>query len=229
MSQEYTLVRYNAGGEKFEILVDPDKGLAYKRGEITNVEKALIVDTIFTDASKGLKASQAKLEEVFGTSDPFQVAEQMFDKGTLLLTTQQRREMVEEKRRKIIHLISTTYVDPRTKLPHPPTRVENALNEIRHPIDPFKPAEEQLQEIVEKLRTILPMSSENVKIAIKVPAEYTGKAYGTVKSHAKILREEWQIDGSWIALVEVPAARQMDLLEALARDTHGNVESKIME
>jgi len=194
LSQEYTLVRYNAGGEKFEILVDPDKGLAYKRGEITNVEKALIVDTIFTD-----------------------------------VTTQQRREMVEEKRRKIIHLISTTYVDPRTKLPHPPTRVENALNEIRHPIDPFKPAEEQLQEIVEKLRTILPMSSEKVKLAIKVPAEYTGKAYGTVKSHAKIVREEWQIDGSWIALVEVPAARQMDLLEALARDTHGNVESKIME
>ena len=53
MSERYTLVRYSRGGEKFEIVVDPDKGLAYKRGELKDVSEALMVETIFTDARKG--------------------------------------------------------------------------------------------------------------------------------------------------------------------------------
>jgi ribosome maturation protein SDO1 len=73
------------------------------------------------------------------------------------------------------------------------------------------------------------MSSENVQIALKIPAEYTGKSYGTVKNFGTIKREEWQSDGSWVAVVEVPAARQIELMEALGKDTQGNVQSKIMK
>jgi ribosome maturation protein SDO1 len=61
MSDNYTLVRYQYEGDKFEILVDPDKGLLYKRGELGEVSNALLIDTIFTDAGKGEKASSSKL------------------------------------------------------------------------------------------------------------------------------------------------------------------------
>jgi len=70
MSDNYTMVRYSHLGDKFEILVDPDKGLAYKQGKLTNVSNALMIDTIFTDAKKGEKPTKAKLEEVFGTTTP---------------------------------------------------------------------------------------------------------------------------------------------------------------
>ncbi len=53
MSEKYTLVRYSRGGEKFEIIVLPDKGLAYTRGELKDVSEALLIETIFTDARKG--------------------------------------------------------------------------------------------------------------------------------------------------------------------------------
>ncbi|MCK4399837.1 ribosome assembly factor SBDS [Candidatus Bathyarchaeota archaeon] len=229
MSAKYTLVRYQIGSEKFEIMVDPDKGLAYKRGEPGEVRNVLLVDTIFTDANKGEKASAEKLEKAFGTSDPLEVAEILFEKGIFQLNTQQRREMMEQKWRQIIHIISRTYVDPKTKLPHPPVRIENALEDVRVQIDPLKDAEEQVKDVVDALRHILPMSSDNIQIAIKVPAEYTGKSYGIAKDFGEIKRDEWQSDGSWIAVVELPAAMQVEMLEALGKSTQGNIQSKIVK
>ena len=106
------MVRYTHQGEKFEILVDPDNGLAYKRGERTDLTNVLMLDTIFTDANKGSKPSESKLEEVFGTKDPIEIAVIMFEKGVFQLTAQQRKEMTEQKLRQIITLVSRSYVDP---------------------------------------------------------------------------------------------------------------------
>ena len=228
MSDRYTLVRYSHSGEKFEILVDPDKGLAYKQGELIDVSNVLMIDTIFTDANKGEKPTQAKLDEVFGTTDPLKVAEIMFEKGILQLTAQQRKEMTEQKLRQIISIISRTYVDPSTKLPHPPLRVENALSEARVSIDPFIDAEEQLKGVVDALRPILPMSMESIEIAIKIPPEYASKSYGIVKNLAEIKRDEWTSDGSWIAVVSISAAMQGELLDRLGKATQGSLQTRIM-
>ncbi|MCD6480433.1 ribosome assembly factor SBDS [Candidatus Bathyarchaeota archaeon] len=228
MSEKYTLVRYSRGGEKFEIIVHPDKGLAYKRGELKDVSEALMIETIFTDARKGEKASRERLEAAFGTSDPLKVAEIIFKRGTLLLTAEQRREMIEKKRKAIINIISRTYVDPRTKLPHPPTRIEAAMREAHVNIDPFKDPEEQVKDVVKALRPILPLSMESVEIAIKVPPEYVSKAYGLVRSMAEVKREEWGSDGSWLALVELPAAMQVEFLDRLGKATQGSAQTRMM-
>ncbi len=229
MSDRYTLVRYNHEGETFEILVDPEKGLAYKRGEIADVSKALMIDTVFTDANKGERASREKLESAFGTSDPLKVAETMFERGTFQLTAHQRKAMTEQKLKQIISIISRNYVDPRTKLPHPPARVENALEEAHVSIDPFRDAEEQVKEVVKALSPILPLSMESVEIAVKIPPEHASKAYGIVKGLSEIKRDEWQSDGSWIAVVVVPAAMQVELLDRLGKATQGNLQTKILK
>lgn len=228
MSDRYTLVRYSHSGEKFEILVDPDKGLAYKKGDISDISNVLMIDTIFTNASKGERPPTAKLEDVFGTSDPIEIAKIMFEKGQLQLTAYQRKEMTEQKLKQIINIISRTYVDPATRLPHPLLRIENALAEAKLSIDPFKDAEEQLKDVVETLRPILPMSMEIVEVAIKIPAEYSSKSYGIVKNLAEIKKDEWASDGSWIAIVSVSAALQGELLDRLGKATQGNLQTKIM-
>ncbi|UCH56600.1 MAG: ribosome assembly factor SBDS [Candidatus Bathyarchaeota archaeon] len=229
MSDRYTLVRYSQSGEKFEILVDPDKGLAYKRGERDDISNVLMVDTIFTEASKGEKASEQKLETVFGTKDPLEVASIMFEKGVFQLTAQQRKEMSEQKLRQIINIISKTYVDPGTKLPHPPLRIENALSEAKVSIDPFRDAEEQVKDVVGALRPILPMSMESVEMAIKIPPEFASKSYGIVKNLATIKRDEWGSDGSWIAVVTISAAMQGELLDRLGKATQGNLQTKMLK
>ena len=73
------------------------------------------------------------------------------------------------------------------------------------------------------------MSMESVEIAIKIPAEYSSKSYGIVKELAVIQRDEWTTDGSWIAVVEISAAMQGDLLDRLGRATQGNLQTKIIK
>ncbi len=229
MGSNYTLVRYQHGGEKYEMLVDPDKGLAYKKGELGDVSNALLIDTVYTDANKGEKASESKLKAEFGTSDPIEVAKILFEKGTFLLTAAQRKEMTEQKLRQIINIIARTYVDPATKLPHPVTRIENALEQVRFNVDPFKPAEEQVKDLVNLLRPIMPMSSESIQLALKIPPEHAARCFGIVKNYGEIKRDEWQKDGSWVAVVEVPAAMQLELLDRLGKATQGNLQSKILK
>jgi len=226
MSTKYTVVRLTQGGEKFEILVDPDLALAYKDGKRGDLSKILVIDAVFTDAKKGEHASSEKMESIFGTSDPMKVAMIILDKGKLQLTTEQRQRMTEQKRKQIIYLISRNYIDPRTKLPHPPLRIEQAMEQVHLPIDPFKDAEEQVQTFVKALRSILPLSMEQISLAIKIPAEYATKAYGTVKNLAEIRREEWQSDGSWIAVVEMPAGLKGEFLDKVGKITAGNLEVK---
>ncbi|MBM3292784.1 ribosome assembly factor SBDS [Candidatus Bathyarchaeota archaeon] len=229
MGANYTLVRYQHSGEKFEILVDPDKGLAYKKGDLKDITNVLLIETIFTDSNKGEKASEGKLKTEFGTSDPIEVAKILFEKGTFLLTTAQRKEMTEQKLRQIITIISKSYVDPATKIPHPVIRIENALEQVRFSVDPFKPAEEQVKDVVALLRPIIPMSSENIQLALKIPPDHASRCYGIVKNYGEIKRDEWQKDGSWIAVVEIPAAMQLELLDKLGKATQGNLQSKIIK
>jgi len=143
MSQRYTIARLTHEGERFEILVKPDAALAYRLRKTTSLSEALVSDTIFTDANKGAKPSEEKLRKAFGTTDSFQIARMILQKGILQLTTEQRKQLMEDKRKQIIAFISRHCVDPRTNLPHPPLRIERAMQQVHYSIDPFKEAEDK--------------------------------------------------------------------------------------
>ena len=160
MSDKYTVARMTKDNEHFEVLVKPQKALEYRMGKIAGTAEVLVAETIFADANKGTKVSTEALQKSFGTTDALKIAEIILTKGTLQLTTEQRRKMVEDKRKQIIDFIARQSVDPKTNLPHPPTRIENAMEQIRYPIDPFKSVEEQAKDIIKLLRTILPLKME---------------------------------------------------------------------
>ena len=225
----YTLARLHKIGENFEILVDPEKSLKAKLGEKISINKILLYDEIYKDAKKGIRASEASLKKAFNTTDPFKIAEIILNEGELQITADQRKKLIEEKKKQIIDFISKNSIDPRTNLPHPPTRIENALKEIGVSIDPFIDAKEQATAIIEKLRTILPLKVGLTKLAIRLPGDIVGKAYGTIRNYGKIIQEEWQKDGSWICLVEITAGLHIELIEKLNSLSSGRVETKIIE
>ena len=172
MPDKLTAVKYTFEGEKFEILVKPDPALDYKLGKIKDVSSVLVSEEIYQNSSKGTRAPSEKLQKAFQTEDPLVIAEKILQKGDLNLTTDQRRKMTAEKRKQIITFIAKTFVDPRSHLPHPPLRIEQAITDARVSIDPFKSVEEQIKEIVENLRSIIPLKSENLSLEISVPAQY---------------------------------------------------------
>ena len=229
MSERYTVARITHDGEHFEILVKPQPALSYRLGKTTSISELLVTDTIFIDAGKGLRASEDKLQKSFGTTDSLKIASIILKKGTLQLTTEQRRRLVEEKRKQIVSFISRQCVDPKTNLPHPPLRIEQAMEQIHFSIEPFRDAEEQAREIIKLLRPILPLKVEQVSVAVRIPPEYASKVYGTVKGFGVIKREQWQADGSWFTIVEMPAGLYGPFLEKLGKVTRGNLEAKMVE
>ena len=229
MSDKYTTARITKSGEKFEILVKPDQALDYKMGKPTPISQMLVIDEIYTDASRGTHASEEKLQKAFGTTEPAVVAEDIMKHGELQLTTEQRRQLVDEKRKQIVAFVSRNCLDPRTGTPHPPLRIEQAFNQIRIVVDPFKPAEEQAKAVIEDLRTLLPIKMDKMKVALKVFPEYAAKAYGSIKGFGTITKEEWQADGSLVALVEMPAGLYGSFVDRLGRLTQGTVQTKVLK
>ncbi|MCL6577953.1 MAG: ribosome assembly factor SBDS [Candidatus Bathyarchaeota archaeon] len=228
MSEKYTVARMIKDNEHFEVLVKPQKALDYRMGKIAAITEVLVTETIFSDANKGTKVSEENLRKAFGTTESLKIAEMILKKGTLQLTTEQRRKMVEDKRKQIVDFISRQCVDPKTNLPHPPLRIENALEQIHFSIDPFKPVEEQAREIIKLLRPILPLKMEQVSVGVHIPAEYSARAYGTIKVFGTIKREEWRGDGSWYGVLEMPAGLYGPFLEKLGEITKGSGEAKII-
>ncbi|MCK4313526.1 ribosome assembly factor SBDS, partial [Candidatus Bathyarchaeota archaeon] len=166
MGEKYIIARFTKDDGHFEVLVKPEKALQYRMGKISAITEALVTETVFLDANKGTKVSEESLRKAFGTTDPLEVAEIILKKGTIQLTTEQRRKMVEDKRKQVITFISRQCLDPRTNLPHPPLRVQQAMEQIHYSIEPFKPVEQQAKEIIKLLRSILPLKMEHVSVGV---------------------------------------------------------------
>jgi ribosome maturation protein SDO1 len=229
MSDKYTTARITKSGEKFEILVKPEPALDYKMGKPTPISQMLVIDEIYADASKGTHASDEKLQKAFGTTDPLLVAEDIMKHGELQLTTEQRRQLVDDKRKQIVAFVSRNCIDPRTGTPHPPLRIEQAFNQIRLVVDPFKPAEEQAKAVIEELRTLIPIKIDKMKVVVKIFPEHAAKAYGSIKGFGTITKEEWQKDGSLVALVEMPAGLYGSFIDRLGKLTQGTVQTKVLK
>ncbi len=227
--KEYVIARIEKSGERFEVMVKPDAVQKLRDGKDVSILENLAIDEIFRDAHKGSKASEEKMQEFFGTTDPVEVARQLIKKGEIQLTTDQRREMQEIKRKQIVQYISANAVNPQTGAPHPPQRIEIAMEEAKVHVDPFKSVEEQVKEVLVALRPLIPIRFEKARIAVKLTAEDSAKCYGDIKAFGTILKEEWQRDGSWIGVVEMPAGMQTEFLERLNAKTKGNVEAKVLK
>ena len=224
-----TIVKYSYANEKFEILVKPDPAFDYKLGKITEISKILVSDEIYTDSGKGTRASNELLVKVFKTEDTTKIAEIMMQKGELNLTTEQRKKMTTDKRKQIITFIAKTYVDPKTHFPHPPLRIEQAMTDGRVSVDPFKNSDEQIKDIIEKLRPIIPLKTENIILEISVPAQFVAQSYTVLKSTGSLKKEDWQSNGSLKAILEIPAAARPNVIDRLSAITKGTANVEVQK
>jgi ribosome maturation protein SDO1 len=219
-----TIVRLNVDNNKFEILVKPDPALEYKLGRRTDLSSILVSDEIYADANKGSRIGSEKLMKFFKTTDSAEVAKQILSRGELSLTTDQRRKMVEEKKKQIVQHINKSFVDPKTHIPHPPLRIESAMDEARLVIDPFKRPEDQVKTIIDSLRKILPLKSEIIRLTITVPPQFSAQSYNLLKTSGNLGGEQWLADGSLRITLEMNAGVKGTLLDRIGSVTKGTAQ-----
>ena len=222
------IARYKYADMHFEILVDCDNALSYKEGKIDNLSDVLATNEIFKDVKKAEHSPEAELLKVFKTTDSKEIASTIIKKGEIQLTTEHKAKLREEKKKQIIAFIHRNAVDGKTGFPHPPQRIESAMEQAKVRIDEFKPVSEQVQETITKLRPIIPIKIEKRELSIQIPADYTGKVYNSLRKLGKLMREDWLSNGSLSVILEIPAGVQEELENELNKLTRGEAQFKIL-
>jgi len=228
---EAVTARLESHGERFEVLVDPDAALAIKRGEFDGeLEDVIAAEDVFENASRGDRPPENALEEVFGTTDPMEIIPEVIKRGEIQITAEQRREMQEQKRKQLIQRITRNAVNPQMDdAPHPPDRIESALEETDFRVDPMEPVENQVDEALEALRPVIPIRFDEVTIAVQLPPDYAGSGQAKIREFGDLKREEWQNDGSWVGVVQFPAGLQNDFYDLANEVSSGNAETTVIQ
>jgi len=228
---EAVTARLESHGERFEVLVDPDAALAISRGEFEDdLEDVIAAEDVFEDAASGDRPPENALEEVFDTTEPLEIIPAVIERGEIQITADQRREMQERKRKRLINIIARNAINPQQNdTPHPPERIERALEEAGFTIDPMEPVEPQVDEALDELRPVLPIRFEEMTVAVQLPADYAGSGQAKVREFGELEREEWQSDGSWVGVVTFPAGMQDDFYDLANEVSSGEAETQVIK
>ena len=227
MSRPYVIARLEVGGQVFEVLVNPELAMQLREGKKVNLDDLLIGDYVYKDARKGLKASPEALKKIFGTTDVKKIAVEIVKRGEIQLTTEQRRKLIEAKRKQIITFISRNAIDPRTKAPIPPKRIELAMEQARVGIDPFLDVEKQAMNVIKAISRILPIKIAKAILLIRIPPAYSGRIYSQIPKLGEVKKTEWKNDGSLIVELEIPAGMQNEVIGKINSLTRGEAEIRI--
>ena len=205
------LARWEYGGKRYEILVDPDLVDAFRQNPSNvNMDDFLATDEVWHDARGGDRPTEEAIESTFGTQEIDEIAAIILEKGNIQLTTNQRKEMVEQKRQLIIQEIHSTAIDPKAKSPHPKTRIELALEESRFSVDPFKRLDVQVKDAINTLKSLIPLSFEPVRIAFRI----SGSGYGKTSKFLRpyLDKDEWLSNGDWACIIQCPPGMAGNLI-----------------
>ena len=229
--EDAVTARLESHGARFEVLIDPDAALEIKREEFDGeLEDVIAAEDVFEDASRGDRPAETDLEAVFETTEPLEVIPEVIKRGEIQITAEQRREMQEQKRKQLINTIARNAVNPQMDdAPHPPERIERALDEAGFRIDPMEPVSGQVDEALEDLRPVIPIRFDEVTVAVQLPADYAGSGQAEVRQYGELEREEWQADGSWVGVITFPAGLQNDFYDLVNELTSGKAETQVIK
>jgi ribosome maturation protein SDO1 len=223
------IARLNYSGQRFEILVDPNKALDFKRGMKVDMSEILEYPAVYRDVRNTEMVAGQDLQKAFGTTDIEKIAQKIIKEGELQLTTEQRRSMVEQKKNQIANIIAKKGINPQTNTPHPPQRILNVMDKAGVNIDPFLDAEMQIDKVLKEIKALIPIKFQKITLQLKVLPQFAGKAYTILKSSGTILNEQWLNDGSLQVSIQILAGIQEELFQKLASLTHGQYESKVVK
>jgi ribosome maturation protein SDO1 len=212
-----TTARLDKKGKHFEILVDLEDAMKFKRGEVSSIIAES--DIIFRDIKKGERAPTSDIESAFGTTDVNEIIPKIVKDGEIL-TTQEFRDAEQEKKfKQVVDFLSKNAIDPQSGNPHTTERIKNALEQAHVNIKNTS-IENQINDILTEISKIIPIKLETKRVKITIPAIQTGKAYGVISNYKET--ETWLNDGSLEVIVKVPSGMIMDFYDKLNGVTHGS-------
>jgi ribosome maturation protein SDO1 len=225
--EEGVRCRLKKGGEIFEVLCHAAKVELFREGA-ASMEDVLITHKgeIFKDISKGDHQSTTEIEKAFGHADFSKAVEEILLKGDFQLSTAERKRKTEEKLVQIVTYIAVTYIEPKTNLPIPRTRIENGIETLKGlKIEPFRSTSTQAEEIAKKLKELFPMIKNEVFGKVTVSLDLAGTTSGALHASGacKVYKDDYT-DEAYFAEISWSAHDYSRLIAELTKATGGQYE-----
>jgi ribosome maturation protein SDO1 len=222
----HSIARLRHSGEVFEIVIDPENALKLRRGEV-EVHDCLLAPHIYKSIQSGEVASPDHLMDLFKTSDEKKVAERIILEGELHFNDEYKEKVRGEKKSQIFAILTKEAAEMGSENPVSEKKLVSAFSQAKITIDLYKKVDEQIPEILVKLRQVLPLTLERKTVSLRIPSQHAARLYGLVSSRSRIVQEAWLGDGAFSAKVELPAGAVAGFLDELKKATHGDVEANV--
>eukprot|EP01120_Amphizonella_sp_Union-15-10_P012441 TRINITY_DN551_c0_g1_i2.p1 TRINITY_DN551_c0_g1~~TRINITY_DN551_c0_g1_i2.p1 ORF type:complete len:269 (-),score=52.70 TRINITY_DN551_c0_g1_i2:103-873(-) len=222
MADKAQMIKYKSGKITFEIATKKGAALKYRQGTL-GYDNVLHSDTVWKNFGKGERASDEELGVAFGNISANDIIKLILEKGELSLSTDERKEMVDQKRREIVNYIHKYYVDPKTRTPHPVTRIDAGLTQIKARIEPDIPADRQAQELIKKLIEVVPLKRSEIQATITVSHQWIGATAGILKKYCVVSSDKYTASGCEYQVTLVPGDYEKlnNELKSATKDNYG--------
>jgi ribosome maturation protein SDO1 len=195
----------------------------YREGQCTLAD-ALLDDRIFSNSSNGDLASEADIAKL-GPRGP-ELLDLILKSGQYGLTAAERREMVEQRRLQVVNYLHDNFVDSTTGRPHPVTRIETALTEVKANYDPDQAAERIVQALIPKLQPIIRLQKKIIEGRVKVPVAKLGQVIGLCYGLGDVGQQEYGTEFAYIEMNVTPG-KYDQLVEQIGKMSAGEAVFEI--
>jgi len=227
MSGEISIARLEIKGNKFEVIIDPEKAVYYKLKGGPWSDKIVKFDQVFKDYKKGERASAELLQKTFGTKDVYKIAKRIVDEGEIQVPLSLRKKLIEENKKRIINLLTRIALDKQTNLPIPPLRFEQALEKVGISIDPFKEPEEQIMYVIKELSRVLPLKIKEKEVEIQYKTELHKQLYQIVEQYGEVVEQKQKKESSELR-VKVPEVSVSKLIQKLTKSFGESIKVNLL-
>ena len=123
---------------------------------------------------------------------------------------------------RVIDTIASMAIDSTTNLPIPRKRIELAMNDVHHNFDLTKPEKYHIEEVLAKLKKVLPIRLGEFSYGADIPVAYGNDAMLYLKRLADI-KSNTRNDDTISVTFSVKAGNESELLSKLKSLTHGSI------
>jgi len=178
-------------------------------------------DEIFKNVQKGERANKEELKAAFNSDEFLECFQVIVEKGEIQTTSDERKEKIDKKKREIVNYIHKYYVDPKNNTPHPVTRIELALEELKVKVDPEASTSKQVQDVIKRLPEIMAIKKVEMVGNLFVPHKFLGQAQGIIHKYGTVSRENYTNEGCEMEISFVPGDYDV-LMSDLNKITSGS-------
>lgn len=221
------VVRYNHGGNRFEIACYRNKVMDYRAGLETDLSEVLQTDRIFTNVSKGQFASNDDLKEAFHTVDEEVIAKIILEKGSSLQVSDlERNQMFEQTLQQVAVWVASNCVHPATGRPYTVSQIRHALGK-NYAVQAHKAMKKQYLDAVKFLKTVIDIERAKMELSLQYPVTAESSVTAQLENLPHVVVVSTTTDvaaGTTVLVLHVDPSLYRDLNELSKKITGARME-----